>query len=97
MPHPEADRNLLFGINALQNDFITRDALIAAMNAWVLEKHRPIGEILVEQGAIGPTERDAIEVMINCRLARFGNDPAASLAAMSSIDSVADAALVACR
>jgi hypothetical protein len=24
--------------------------LIAAMNAWVLEKHRPIGEILVELG-----------------------------------------------
>ena len=59
MPHPDADRNLLFGINALQNDFITRDALIAAMNAWVLEKHRPLGEILVERGDLDPADRDA--------------------------------------
>jgi hypothetical protein len=32
------DHNLLFGILALQMDFISRDALIQAMNVWVLEK-----------------------------------------------------------
>ena len=32
------DRNLLFGILALQMDFISRDTLIEAMNAWVLDK-----------------------------------------------------------
>ena len=35
MPSFGSDRNLLFGILALQMDFITRDALVAAMNAWV--------------------------------------------------------------
>ena len=45
-----ADRNLLFGILALQMDFVTRDALIAAMNAWVLDKQKPLGAILVAQG-----------------------------------------------
>jgi hypothetical protein len=39
---PTADRNLLLGILALQTDFITRDALIAATNAWALERHRPL-------------------------------------------------------
>jgi hypothetical protein len=29
-----ADRNLLLGILALQMDFISRDALIQAMNVW---------------------------------------------------------------
>jgi tRNA A-37 threonylcarbamoyl transferase component Bud32 len=43
-----ADRNLLFGILALQMDFITRDALITAMNAWVLAKDTPLGQVLVE-------------------------------------------------
>lgn len=47
-----ADRNLLFGILALQMDFITRDQLVAALHAWVLAKHRPLGEILVEQKAM---------------------------------------------
>jgi hypothetical protein len=31
---PSADRNLLFGILAVQMDFASRDALIAAMSAW---------------------------------------------------------------
>ena len=39
---PGADRNLLFGILALQMDFIGRDALIAAMNAWVLDKAKSL-------------------------------------------------------
>ena len=31
-------------------DFITRDSLlIAAMNAWVLHKERPLGALLEEQ------------------------------------------------
>jgi hypothetical protein len=34
---PAADRNLLFGVLALQMDFIDRDALVKAMNAWVLD------------------------------------------------------------
>ena len=36
-----ANRNLLFGILALQMDFIDRDQLVAAMNRWVLEKDKP--------------------------------------------------------
>ena len=41
MPAPSADRNLLFGILAVQLDFVSRDALIDAMNAWLLKKARP--------------------------------------------------------
>jgi hypothetical protein len=33
---PAADRNLLFGILALQMDFASRDQLVAAMHAWVM-------------------------------------------------------------
>jgi hypothetical protein len=33
-----AEPNLLFGIIALQTDLISRDRLVAAMNAWVLDK-----------------------------------------------------------
>ena len=53
-----SDRNLLFGILALQMDFITRDALVAAMNAWVLQKHRSLADLLEERGALRrPTAR----------------------------------------
>jgi hypothetical protein len=33
-------------------DFVTRDQLVAAMNAWVLAKNRPLADILGEQGAL---------------------------------------------
>ena len=48
-----SDRNLLFGILALQMDFIDREALVKAMNAWMLAKAKPLGQILVEEGALG--------------------------------------------
>jgi hypothetical protein len=38
---PAADRNLFFGILAVQMDFVSRDTLIAAMNARVRAKERP--------------------------------------------------------
>jgi hypothetical protein len=46
MPGPSADRNLLFGILAMQLDFVTKDALIAAIHAWLLDKAKPLGDIL---------------------------------------------------
>src|SRR5262249_53607832 len=65
MPEPTpsrpADRNLLFGILALQMDFIGRDALIAAMHAWVLDKAKPLEQILVEQRSMQPSKRDLLE------------------------------------
>src|SRR4051794_4473350 len=79
-----ADRNLLFGILALQMDFVTRDALIAAMNAWVLEKTRPLGEILVAQGALDSSDRALLEPMIARHIQVHGDDPARSLAAVGA-------------
>jgi hypothetical protein len=45
-----ADRNLLFGVLAVQLDFVSKDALIAGMNAWLLDKGKPLGDILRDQG-----------------------------------------------
>src|SRR3954452_5993256 len=84
MPAAVTDRNLLFGILALQMDFITRDALIKAMNAWVLEKATPLGELLVEQGALAADLRDFVDVMIAKHLEQHHNDPQQSLAALSA-------------
>jgi hypothetical protein len=44
-----ADRNLLFGIVAVQMNFISREGLISAMKAWVLDKHRLLSDLLLEQ------------------------------------------------
>ena len=41
-----ADRNLLAGILALEKNFISRESLLQAMQAWVQERHRPLAELL---------------------------------------------------
>jgi serine/threonine protein kinase/tetratricopeptide (TPR) repeat protein len=88
MPSPTADRNLLFGILAVQLDFIGRDDLIAAMNAWVLEKAKPLGEILREQGKLVPERLQLLEALVAEHLKQHGNDPEKSLASLSSIGSL---------
>ncbi len=59
MAQSTTDRNLLFGILAIQMDFITRDALIAAMETWVTVKDKPVGQVLQSQGALAEDD-DAI-------------------------------------
>ncbi len=77
-----SDRNLLFGVLALQMDFINRDALVVALNAWVLDKSRPLGEILIAQGALQAGQRNLLEPLVEAHLAMHGNDVEKSLAAV---------------
>jgi serine/threonine protein kinase len=81
-----ADRNLLFGILALQNDFVTRDQLIEAMNAWVLDKDRPLGDVLRARGVLGEDEHALLEALLARQLTRHDGDGAQSLRALSSVD-----------
>jgi hypothetical protein len=86
-----ADYNLLFGILALQMDFVSRDALIAAMHAWMLDKAKPLAQILVEQGALAVRARNKLEAVVELHLEMHEGDPQKSLAAVSSIGSVRQA------
>ena len=83
-----ADRNLLYGILALQMDFISRDALITAMHAWVLDKSKPLGAILQEQGALTAERLRLLEALVAEHLRAHQGDPQRSLAAVSSASSV---------
>jgi serine/threonine protein kinase len=89
VPTPAAaDRNLLFGILAVQMDFVSRDALIAAMHAWVLDKATPLGQILLEQGALDRDGHALLDALVQKHLALHGGDPERSLAAVPRVDAV---------
>ena len=90
MPSHQADRNLLFGIMALQMDFITRDQLVAAMNAWALEKNRPLGEFLVAQAALTASRRAMLEPLIDEHVQAHDNNPIASLVAINPPKGITD-------
>jgi serine/threonine-protein kinase len=86
-PAPRADsgRDLLFGVLAMQMDFVSREALIAAVSAWVLDRSKPLGRILVEQGALAPDEHALLEPLVRKHLERHGGDPGRSLATVGPL------------
>jgi serine/threonine-protein kinase len=84
------DRNLLFGILAVQMDFVSRDALITAMNAWVLAKTRPLGDLLMQQGALTSENHQLLEQMVAAHLKAHSGDVQRSLAAVAHHSTLMD-------
>lgn len=60
------------------------------MNAWVLDKAKPLGQILVEQRALRDDAHALLEALVQKHLEMHGNNPELSLAALSSAGSVAE-------
>lgn len=79
----QSDRNLLFGILAVQMDFVDRDALVEAMHQWVLDKQRTLGDVLVEHRALTSERRVLLDALVDEHLRGHASDPAQSLAAVS--------------
>lgn len=87
MSNSTVDRNLLFGLLALQNGIINREALVAAFSVWLLDKSRSLDEILVEQRALSPERQVQLQQMLAWHIQTHGEDAAQSLAAVNSASS----------
>ena len=85
MSHFAVDRNLLFGILALQTNFISREALLAAFAAWVADKGRPLGEILCQQGKLTQSQSEVLRALTDEHVKHHGNDSNQSLGAITSL------------
>jgi serine/threonine-protein kinase len=77
-----ANRDLLFGLLALQNGMIDQSKLVAAFQAWTLEKTRPLAEHLVCCGDLEPDQRAIIDAMVGLHLKKHGGSTEKSLAAI---------------
>src|SRR5262249_59567987 len=86
MGHADANRDLLFGILALQNGFIDQPSLIAAFHVWSTEKSRPISQILQERGDLAPTRRNLLEALVEEHIRQHGGETERSLASLSSVN-----------
>jgi serine/threonine-protein kinase len=67
-----SDLNLLFAVLALQNELVAKDDLLAAMNAWGLEKHRALADLLVERRALAVADRQLLDGLIKRQLKKHG-------------------------
>jgi serine/threonine-protein kinase len=89
MPEPapdpaSADRNLLFGVLALQLDLIDGHRFARACALWAADKGRPLADVLVEQGWLAPGDRADVDKLLHRKLARHGGDARASLAEVTT-------------
>ncbi|MFL5339154.1 MAG: protein kinase domain-containing protein [Gemmataceae bacterium] len=82
------DRNLLFGVLALQMNFVDRDGLIAGLNAWAAAKDRPLGGILLDQGRLTPAQCRALDAVLELHLEQHQNDAQLSLKALAAATTV---------
>jgi eukaryotic-like serine/threonine-protein kinase len=79
-----ADRNLLFGLLALQNGLISQAQLLAAFQAWMLDRSRRLADHLAACGDLDDEDRVAVEAPAARRIKKHGGDPAQSLAAINA-------------
>src|SRR5690242_8163956 len=78
----DTDRNLLFGVLALQADLIDSQQFLEACLLWTSRKDVPLADLLVERGWIVPDDKAHVDYLLGRKLHRNGGDPRASLAAV---------------
>src|SRR5262249_36278751 len=79
-----ADRNLLFGLLALQNGLINQIQLVAAFQAWTLDRTHDLADHLVERGELDADDRFAVEALVERHLKKHGGEVEKSLAAITA-------------
>ena len=77
-----ADRDLLFGLLALQNGLINQGQLVAAFQAWTLDKACALADHLVARGDVDSDQRAGVEAMVGLHLKKHGGSTEKSLAAL---------------
>ncbi|HVS39886.1 MAG TPA: serine/threonine-protein kinase [Gemmataceae bacterium] len=80
----DTDRNLLFGVLALQADLIDAPRFAEACTAWSARKDAPLAQLLVERGWLTPSDRADIEKVLARKLQKHGGDARASLAEVTT-------------
>jgi tRNA A-37 threonylcarbamoyl transferase component Bud32 len=68
-PGPQLpEHNLLFGVLALQGDFIQKTQFVEACAAWAARKDTPLLDILMERNWLTPDDRAAVNRMLEKKL-----------------------------
>ncbi len=88
MSTTSADRNLLFGVLAVQLDFVSRDDLVAATNQWKQNKDQPLSKVFISQGKLNDEESKLIESVVQKHLERNGKDARKSLESIEAFQAI---------
>jgi PAS domain S-box-containing protein len=78
----DTDRNLLFGVLALQADLIDAPQFIEACLLWTSRKKEHLADLLLARGWIEPADKAHVEYLLERKLQKHGGNAHASLAAI---------------
>ncbi len=78
----DTSRDLLFGLVALQIGLIDQTQLVAAFQAWTLQKSSSLADHLVGRGDLDADDRAAVDALVARHLKKHGGDAEKSLAAV---------------
>lgn len=78
----DADRNLLFGVLALQTDLIDNRQFVEACAAWAAHKDKDLADLLVERGWLCEKDRQEVETLLERKLKKHAGDVRASMAGL---------------
>jgi serine/threonine protein kinase/formylglycine-generating enzyme required for sulfatase activity len=79
MSSTHSDLNPIPGLLAIVMEFVSRDQLLEALDAWQLDERKSLGEILVEQGALAEYRRLMMDSLMTEFLRRHQGEPNGSL------------------
>jgi serine/threonine-protein kinase len=80
----DTDRNLLFGVLALQADLLSPAQFAEACSAWAGRKDTPLADLLVERGLLDPSDRADVDKLLQRKLAKHHGDARAGLAEVTT-------------
>jgi hypothetical protein len=83
-PPKSTDRNLLFGVLALQADFLDAQQFAEARTAWTARKGTPLADLLVERGWLTPEGRALVDQLHTRKLKRHEGDARTGLVAVTT-------------
>ena len=78
-----AERHLLFGLLALQNGIVSQVQLVAAFQAWTLDKSKSLADHLQARGDLASARRALLEELADVHLEAHGGDVDQSLSAIT--------------
>src|SRR5271156_3913084 len=77
----DTERNLLFGVVALQNGAVDADRLAETYADWVTEPTQPLADLFIKRGVMTDEQKTEVEKVVASELQANGGDPQATLAA----------------
>jgi hypothetical protein len=78
----DSDRNLLFGVLALQADLIDSHQFIEACTLWASRKESTLAALLVERGWILPADQAHLDYLLQRKMERHGGAFGSALASV---------------